>query len=112
MIAPANLGQRQLVGAGRYTISAGTLTSVVRTGLGIPARTGAGVVTLTTSQDIAAAERQAVCSQEQAGSAPTIAYTSATVTTVSTFAVDGTTATDKNMSWELWQFVPGAFTQG
>lgn len=105
----ANLGQQQLVGAGRYTIAAGALTNVWRTGSGLPARTGAGVVTITTPVAVAAAERKLTFSQEQAGSAPTIAYTSDTITTVNTFAVDGTTATDKNGSWELWQAVVGAF---
>jgi hypothetical protein len=106
-----DIAQEVKTAAGRYTIAAGVLTVVKQTGSVTVARTGAGVVTLTTPVpgalgSVAAAERRVVFSQEQFGSAPTVAYTSDTVTTVNTFAVDGVTATDKNGSFEIWQIQP------
>lgn len=96
-----------LIGMGRWTIAATVLTNVKTNGPVVTARSATGIVTLTTPTpgavgSVAAAERKVSVSQEQFGACPTIAYTSDTVTTVNTFAVDGTTATDKNASWEVW----------
>lgn len=107
-----NLGQRQLLGAGRITTAANALTGAWRTGSVVPAQTGPGVFTLTCPAGSVAAEVMAVITQETAGSAPTVTYANTggvAVVTVATFAVDGTTATSKNFGFEVWGALPGGF---
>jgi hypothetical protein len=107
-----DLGQRQLLGAGQVTVAGSAITGVWRTGNVVPARTGAGVFTLTCGPGTAAAEVMATISQATAGSAPTVTIANTggvAVVTISTFAVDGTTATDKAFSYEVWGAVPGTF---
>lgn len=106
-------GSRLLLGAGQVTVAGSAITGVWRTGNVVPARTGAGVFTLTCQAGTAAAEVVAMISQATAGSSPTVAYANTggvAVITVSTFAVDGTTATDKNFGYEVWQAIPAALT--
>ncbi len=60
-----------------------------------PAKSGTGVYTLTQDEQIDAAEGCCIVTLRGASGTYKIDWTSDSVITVSTFAVDGTTATDK-----------------
>lgn len=66
-----------------------------------PGRTGAGVYTLTTADAVPAAESILIVTVNTAAGQYQAVHTSDTVKTVTTFAADGTTATDKNFSFLL-----------
>lgn len=70
------------------------------------ARTGAGVYTLTLGSNVQSAGTVAIVTM---GASGTYSYvdTSGTVKTVRTFAVDGTTATDKNFSFAIFTVETG-----
>lgn len=71
-----------------------------------PGRTGAGVYTLTTSQAVPAAESILIVTSNTAAGQIQAVHTSDTVKTVTSFAADGTTATDKNFSFLLAFIIP------
>lgn len=91
-----------------FNVTGGTGGITMKGGSGaIVARTGAGVYTVTFSgQAFPASESFGVVTLRQSG---TYSYvdTSDTVKTISTFAVDGTTATDKNFSVVIYYVPPG-----
>jgi hypothetical protein len=70
------------------------------------ARTGAGVYTLTTAQAVPAAESVLIITNNTAAGQIQGVHTSDTVKTVTSFAADGTTATDKNFSYLLAFVIP------
>jgi hypothetical protein len=73
-----------------------------------PARTGAGVYTLTLGgPGVPEGEEELLVSNNSAAGQIQIQNTSATVKGVTSFAADGTTATDKKFSFEIWQIIPG-----
>lgn len=98
--------------AGAGTISANVLTVTGTTGGYTLARQSAGVFTLTapvatnsTPIQFIAGVTIPVVVMQQSGTYSAV-VTSATVITVSTFAVDGTTATDKNFSLIVYNRTP------
>lgn len=99
----ANLGQVPIYAAGKVTIAGGAITAHKTTGRIVAARTGAGVVTLTSQDEIPGSESVTTAQLVGAtGSAPQVDDTTNTVKTVRTFAVDGTTATDKSFSYIIY----------
>jgi hypothetical protein len=89
------------------TLAAGRVTGTtgVLTGAGaVTARTGAGVYTVTLDQQVDQAQSTMNLTLEASGVGK-IVHTSDSVKTVSTFAVDGTTATDKDFNFEIKQIL-------
>lgn len=98
-----NLSQLPVYSAGIVTIAGGVITSHKTTGRIVAARTGAGVVTLTSQDELPAGETVVMTQLTGAtGSAPQVDDTSNSVKTVRTFAVDGTTATDKSFKYVIY----------
>lgn len=97
---------------GLSPIAAGTVTGTTGAltfgpfGSVVVARSGAGVYTLTLGANVQSAGTIAIVTL---GASGTYSYvdTSATVKTVRTFAVDGTTATDKNFSFAIFTVETG-----
>lgn len=72
-----------------------------------PGRTGAGVYTLTAAAaSFAVTTTLVFATLNTAAGQIQAVITSATVITVTTFAADGTTATDKAFSFEIWIVEP------
>lgn len=96
------------IAAGNITGTTGAATMI--RGIVVPARSGAGVYTLTLtagSSGINANSCQVLAWLTNNSGIVQTANTSDTVKTVSTFAVDGTTATDKNFSFIIWGIETG-----
>jgi hypothetical protein len=98
--------------AGAGTIAANVLTVTGTTGGYTLARTSAGLFTLTapvatnsTPIQFIAGVTIPVLTLQQSGTSSAV-VTSATVITISTFAVDGVTATDKNFSLIVYNRTP------
>lgn len=94
----------QAVCAGAVTGATGAITA----GIGgfVAARTGAGVYTLTLGgAGVPAGECVIAVTMRTSGTYNYI-HTSNTVKTVNTFAVDGTTATDKNFDFVVYALPP------
>lgn len=102
---PGSFVQKSAVAAGRVTGSSGA--TPLKAGDVAVARTGTGVYTLTAGITIPLGG--CVVDLTLQGNSGVISYviTSATVITVSTFAVDGTTATDKDFSFSIDYLPPG-----
>lgn len=101
----ASNDNRVLIAAGKIDTTGAVLS---RTGSFTAARTGAGVYTLTLASALPEAEEELiVCNNTAAGQIQIVA-TSTTVKTVTSFAADGTTATDKKFSFEIWQITPSS----
>jgi hypothetical protein len=100
------VGNGLLLAAGKVSTAGAVLS---RTGMWVPARTGAGVYTITLPApgSPAGANFMSLTLNTAAGQCQ-IVDTSDTVKTVTTFAADGTTATDKNFSFEIWQIIPSS----
>lgn len=111
--AAGDLAQVQMVAAGRYTISAGVLTSVWRSGsVAVPVLTSTGVVTLTIGgiTGEAAAELACIFSCETTAITSGIAY--ATVGNTATVVITsvgagGSTPTNANGTYFVWAPLPG-----
>ena len=98
--------------AGSVTISGGTPTVVGASGGYTLGRTSPGLFTLTapvatneTPTAFVAGITMIAVTMQQSGTYSAV-VTSATVITISTFAVDGVTATDKNFSVIVWNRTP------
>lgn len=97
---------RLLVAAGKIDTTGAKLSGV---GNFTPARSGAGVYTLTLpAPGVPEGEELLIAVNNTAAGQIQIVSTSALVKTVTTFAADGTTATDKKFSFEIYSFLPGA----
>lgn len=70
------------------------------------ARTGAGVYTLTCADAVPAAESVLIVTNNTAAGQIQAVHTSDTVKGVTSFAADGTTATDKNFSYLIAYVIP------
>jgi hypothetical protein len=93
------------IAAGAVTGATGALTAGPF-GQVVVARTGAGVYTLTLSAAAQVGAANCICmiTLRTSGTSNYV-HTSATVKTVNTFAVDGTTATDKNFDFVIYSLV-------
>ena len=105
-------GKRTLVAFGSVKVAAGVITaaSTFNSGAAV-ARTGAGVFTLTMANALNAAACQVLVMKRDTGAGfpPSVADTSDTVKTVSTFdaTAGGATAADRNFDYEIWAVNPG-----
>ena len=98
-----NLSQLPVYAAGIVTLGGGAITFQKTTGRVVAARSGAGVVTLTSQDELAANESIVVIQLVgNTGSAVQVDDTSNTIKTVRTFAVDGVTATDKSFKYVIY----------
>ncbi len=98
-----NLSQLPVYSAGIVNVGGSVITLHKTTGRITAARSSAGVVTLTSQDELPATETVTVIQLNGAtGSAPQVDDTSNSVKTVRTFAVDGTTATDKSFKYIIY----------
>lgn len=100
------LAAYECVAAGRFTTAGAT--SYVRGGVTI-ARTGAGVYTLTLSDQLQldADEGQILITPETANIIAQVVHTSDTVKTVNTFLGSTGAATDAACQFSIWKFAHG-----
>lgn len=107
MFSPGDLTALNLFCVGKVTGATGATT--MKGGPVVVARTGAGVYTLTLQAGVSECDATLRTLSVTMRTSGTYNYvdTSDTVITVNTFAVDGTTATDKNFDFLLFNVPPG-----